>query len=157
MASFLLLNRSVFVSPLTSHFCPFLLIFYRIKNDDPLDYGKLKSRRYLKKETKGVKSQRSRSDGVAKMIPPLIANRESKSLDLVINGSLLSLDLVDSSGQQNSVYYLVSKNSQVKKLESLEDITKSDSPTVLPRRRSEKSEYSATSFGLTWLGLAWLI
>lgn len=36
---------------------------------DPESGSKGRSRRYLKRESRGLKSQRSRSDGVAKMVP----------------------------------------------------------------------------------------
>lgn len=90
---------------------------------DTPDMKKFRSRRYLKRESRGLRSQRSRSDGVAKMIP-------GRDTDEILSGS--------KTFHHNPVYLLLADSPTMKKIESFEALKSSSTPRS--RHTSEKSE-----------------
>lgn len=100
------------------------------------------SRRYLKRESRGLKSQRSRSDGVSKMVPPLHIREENlgywSGLDFRIKKS--NSNSQEKNYHHNPVYLLLSDVPSMKKYESLESIQKDGHSPLLSRQRhiSEK-------------------
>ncbi|XP_023228616.1 protein outspread-like isoform X1 [Centruroides sculpturatus] len=112
------------------------------KSTENLEAVKGQSRRYLKRESRGLKSQRSRSDGVSKMVPPLHIREENLGY---WSGLDFRIKKTNSSSQEknyhhNPVYLLLSDVPSMKKYESLESIQKDCHSPLLSRQRhiSEK-------------------
>ncbi|XP_013782208.1 uncharacterized protein LOC106466467 [Limulus polyphemus] len=113
----------------------------KVKVNESTEQIKSRSRRYLKRDGRIVRSQRSRSDGVARMIPTQLTREIERKRNQTLTTLELQLEKTNLEQQNysnNQVYYLesVSKAKTEKSLESLQ--IESISPPLHRRRHTSE-------------------